>query len=80
MDTGAESEVVETPPEPDDDVVEPTPSDGVQRYEVKIVATGEVHDAAGNLVSQGPVEATAILTEDEVLEQIARMERERVPE
>jgi hypothetical protein len=47
----------------------------VQRYEIKIIATGEVHDAAGNLVSQGPFEATAILTEAEVLEQLARVGR-----
>ena len=65
----------EKPATPDDDVVEPTPTataDGVQRYEVKIIATGEVHDAAGNLLNVVPIEATAILTEDEVLAQIAR--------
>ena len=65
---------------PNDDVVEPTPSDGVQLYEIKIVATGEVHDAEGNLLNTVPIEATAIMTEDEVREQIARMESARATE
>lgn len=37
-----------------------------QLYEMKITATGEVRDAAGNLLSSEPVEATAVLTEAEV--------------
>lgn len=53
------------------------PADGVQRYEIKIVATGEVHDAEGNLLNTVPIEATAMMTEDEVREQIARMESAR---
>lgn len=36
-----------------------------QLYELRIVATGEVRDADGNLVEQRPVEASAVLTEDQ---------------
>lgn len=38
-----------------------------QRFDVKIVATGEVRDKDGNLISSEPVEATfENLTADEV--------------
>lgn len=37
-------------------------------FEVKITATGEVHDAEGNLLSSEPYESTAIMTEKELLE------------
>jgi len=37
-----------------------------QRYELRIQATGEVRDAAGNLVEQIPVDQTVELTEDQV--------------
>ena len=36
-----------------------------QRYEMRITATGTVRDVDGNIVSEQPIEATAILTEDE---------------
>lgn len=36
-----------------------------QLYELRIVATGEVRDADGNLIEQRPVEATAVLTEEQ---------------
>lgn len=36
-----------------------------QMFELKITATGEVRDADGNLISQQPIEATALLTEAE---------------
>jgi len=35
-------------------------------YELRIVATGEVRDADGNLISAEPVEARAVLTEEQV--------------
>ena len=35
-------------------------------YEVRVTATGEVRDAAGNLVSSAPVEMTLTLTEAEL--------------
>ena len=41
------------------------PDDGTQRYEMRITATGVVRDADGNIVSQEPVEAIAIVTEAE---------------
>lgn len=37
-----------------------------QMYEIRITATGTVRDAEGNIVSEQPIEATAVLTEDEV--------------
>lgn len=37
-----------------------------QRYEMRITATGTVRDADGNIVSEQPIEAIAVLTEDEV--------------
>lgn len=39
---------------------------GTVLYEVTITATGEVRDADGNLISSQPIEATAILTEEQV--------------
>jgi hypothetical protein len=42
-------------------MTEPT----AQLFELRITATGEVRDADGNLISQEPIEATAILTEAE---------------
>lgn len=42
-------------------------SDGqVTRFEVRITATGTVRDADGNIISEQPIEAVAILTESEV--------------
>ncbi len=38
---------------------------GEPRYELTIRATGVVRDAAGNIVSQEPVEAIAVVTEAE---------------
>ena len=40
----------------------------MQLYEVTIKAQGEVRDAAGNLISSEPVEATLTLTADQVRE------------
>ena len=37
-----------------------------QKFEMRITATGTVRDADGNIVSEQPVEATVVLTEDEV--------------
>ena len=37
-----------------------------QRYEVRITASGTVRDADGNVVSEQPIEAVSILTEDEI--------------
>ena len=37
-----------------------------QLYEVRITASGTVRDAAGNIVSEQPIEAVSILTEDEI--------------
>lgn len=36
-----------------------------QLYELKIIATGEVRDADGNLISSEPVEATVLVTEEQ---------------
>lgn len=38
------------------------------KFQVKVVASGEVRDAEGNLISSEPVEATMVLTEDELKE------------
>lgn len=38
-----------------------------QMYELKITATGEVRDADGNLISAEPIEATIVVTEEEML-------------
>jgi hypothetical protein len=38
------------------------------KFEVKVVATGEVRDKDGNLISSEPVEAVAELTEAELAE------------
>lgn len=37
-----------------------------QLYEMRITATGTVRDADGNVISEQPIEAISILTEDEV--------------
>lgn len=37
-------------------------------YALRIVASGEVRDAEGNLVSNEPLEATIILTEEQAKE------------
>jgi len=37
-----------------------------QLYEMRITASGTVRDADGNVVSEQPIEAVAVLTEDEV--------------
>lgn len=37
-----------------------------QMYKVTITASGTVHDKDGNIVSETPIEATTVLTEDEV--------------
>lgn len=39
-----------------------------QMYEVTIVATGEVRDKDGNLLSSSPVEMTSRVTEEEAVE------------
>lgn len=46
-------------------------------YELKIVATGEVRDADGNLISNEPIEATRIVTEEEALAILATQEETR---
>ena len=48
-----------------------------QLYELRIVATGEVRDADGNLVSQEPVEATAVLTEEQAAELMNQQEEQQ---
>lgn len=45
-----------------------------QLYEMKIVASGEVRDADGNLVEQIPIEQTVVLTEDQVKALVAEQE------
>ena len=35
-------------------------------YQIKVVATGEVRDADGNLVESIPIETTRIVTESEL--------------
>jgi len=42
-----------------------TPEPGVQLYELRIVATGEVRDADGNLLNQPVAESTMQVTEDQ---------------
>jgi len=37
-----------------------------QLYEVRITASGTVRDADGNVISEQPIEAITVLTEDEV--------------
>jgi hypothetical protein len=46
----------------------------VSLYELRIVASGEVRDADGNLISTEPIEATAVLTEEEAAALIAQQE------
>lgn len=41
-------------------------------YELRIEASGEVRDADGNLVAQEPVEAVAVLTEEQAREYLER--------
>jgi hypothetical protein len=36
-----------------------------QLYELRIVASGEVRDADGNLIPSEPIETTVVLTEEE---------------
>ena len=45
-----------------------------QLYELRLQATGEVRDAAGNLVEQIPVEQTVTLTEEQVRGLVAEQE------
>lgn len=44
------------------------------KFEVKVTATGEVHDAEGNLLSSEPYEYTAIMTEEELAEFLGQEE------
>lgn len=44
-------------------MTDPTPP---IRYELRITATGTVRDADGNVLNEAPIEATAVLTEDEL--------------
>lgn len=37
-----------------------------QKYELRVTATGTVRDSDGNIIGQEPIEAIAILTEDEI--------------
>ena len=53
--------------------------DGVQRYELVITASGVVKDRDGNVVSQEPIEARAILTEDELRAHLEVMSTEETP-
>ena len=49
----------------------------MQLYELKIIASGEVRDADGNLISADPVTGTAIVTEDQakaILEQLGEQQ------
>jgi hypothetical protein len=46
------------------------------RYELRITATGEVRDADGNLLSSEPVEAVAVLAEDEARALLERQNQE----
>lgn len=48
-----------------------------QLYELRIVATGEVRDAEGNLISREPIEATAVLTEEQAIELTKQQEEQR---
>lgn len=41
------------------------PEPGVQRFELRIVATGEVRDAEGNLLNQPVAESTITVTEEQ---------------
>ena len=36
------------------------------KYELRLTASGTVHDADGNVVSQEPIEATVVVTEAEL--------------
>lgn len=47
---------------------EPTPQPGVQMFELRVSAAGEVRDADGNLVSSEPVELTAMVTAEQAAE------------
>jgi hypothetical protein len=47
-----------------------------QLFELRIVASGEVRDADGNLLNAEPIEATAVLTEEEVVALIKQEEKE----
>jgi len=54
-------------------------NDGVQRYELVITASGVVKDKDGNVVSNEPIEARAILTEDELRAHLEVMSTEETP-
>ncbi|MGZ4542070.1 MAG: hypothetical protein ACXVXI_02865 [Mycobacteriaceae bacterium] len=45
-----------------------------QLYEMRIQASGEVRDAAGNLISVNPVTGTAVVTEEQAREILASLE------
>ena len=42
-------------------------TDQTTLFEVRVTASGTVRDADGNIISEQPIEAVAILTESEVL-------------
>ncbi|HEX6681561.1 MAG TPA: hypothetical protein VF062_02145 [Candidatus Limnocylindrales bacterium] len=48
------------------------PQGDVQLFELRIVATGEVRDADGNLLNTPTAETTVIVTEAEALEFLER--------
>ena len=54
-------------------------NDGVQRYELLITASGVVKDKDGNVVSNEPIEARAILTEDQLRAHLEVMSTEEKP-
>lgn len=45
-----------------------------QLYELRIIATGEVRDADGNLLNTEPIEATRVVTADEAAAILATQE------
>lgn len=45
------------------------------RFKITITATAVVRDTEGNIVSQNPIEATEILTEDQLRERIEKQEQ-----
>jgi hypothetical protein len=51
------------------------PPTNTQLFEIRIVATGEVRDKDGNLISQQPIEAVHIATEAEARAIIERQDQ-----
>jgi hypothetical protein len=50
-----------------------------QRYELRILADGEVRDADGNLKDSGPFEAVVTVTEEEAVRIVAALHQEETP-